>query len=208
MLLCMESSDADDDLFSRQYPSAEMTADEFERFVVATLKQSETHVDNLRVTLHDVIEGTDGVYDFDATVRYTLAGLEFLVVVEAKRHSHPIKRDVLQSLYSKTQSVGAHKAVVVSTAPFQSGALKFALAHGIALVKVTEGRFTYETKGAIPHHALTRSEAAKHFGLPTYVAHCYSKGSGEDSVVITVVTDRPEYAAGLLLGAGGPIGQS
>ena len=56
----------------------------------------------------------------DATIRFKLAGMKFLVVAQAKAHNHPITRDVVQLLHQKLQSVGAHKGVVISTAPFQS----------------------------------------------------------------------------------------
>ena len=85
--------------------------------------------------------GVDGSYDVDGTVRFRWGDLDFLVVIEAKYHRNPIKRDVVQVLHSKVQSVGAHKVVLVATAPFQRGALNFAKAYGIALVTVTEGRF-------------------------------------------------------------------
>lgn len=196
----VQRPDGDEDLFRWQYPPADMTAGEFEAFVVAQFQQTQPYVEDLRVKLHDVVQGADGSYDFDATVRFSLAGMALLVVVEAKRHKNPIKRDVVQTLQSKIQSVGAHKGVVVSTAPFQKGALDFALAHGIALVKVTEGRFTYETKSASPPAVLSREDASLYFGLPIFVGHCYSKGSKADSVACTVVTEQPDYAARLLLG--------
>jgi hypothetical protein len=146
------------------------------------------------------VQGTDGVYDFDATVRYTLASMDFLVVVEAKRHAHPIKRSDVQTLHSKIQSVGAHKGVLVSTAPFQKGALAFALVHGIALVKVTEGSFTFETRSSGPAPTLSRDNAPRYFEAPRFVGHCYSQGDEPNSIVCTVVTGQPEYAARLLLG--------
>src|SRR5207248_10604619 len=68
-------------------------------FVVAEFEQTRPYVDDLQVTLHEVVKGSDGSYDFDATIRYTLAGLDFLVLVEAKRHHYPIKRDVVQTLH-------------------------------------------------------------------------------------------------------------
>ena len=54
--------------------------------------------------------------------------MEFLIVVEAKKHRYPIKRELVQVLHSKIQSVGAHKGVMVSTAPYQNGALDSATA--------------------------------------------------------------------------------
>lgn len=183
------------------YPPADLTPAEFEDFVTSlfdALKLSDVVV-NLRIENHEVIRGTDGTYDFDATVRYELGGMDFLIVVEAKRHKNPIKRETVQVLHQKFQSVGAHKAVLVSTAPFQQGALEFAFVHGIALVTVTEGRFTYETRGALPPPVLSR-EQARERGIPTFVGHVYSRGDRPGSVGVTVVSpEYPEYLAEHLL---------
>jgi hypothetical protein len=79
-----------------------------------------------------VVPGSDGSYDFDVTVRYGLAGMSFLVVVEAKKHRYPIERELVHVLHQKLTSVGARKAVMISSAPYQSGAVKGANAHGDA----------------------------------------------------------------------------
>lgn len=183
------------------YPPADLTPAEFEQFVTSlfdALKVSGAVV-NLRVENHEVIRGVDGTYDFDATVRYELGGMDFLILVEAKRHKNPIKRETVQVLHQKLQSVGAHKAVLVSTAPFQQGALDFALVHGIALVTVTEGRFTYQARGSLPPPALSR-EQARARGIPTFVGHAYRRGDRPGSVGVTVVSpDYPEHLADHLL---------
>ncbi|MGL5826430.1 MAG: restriction endonuclease [Nocardioides sp.] len=188
--------DADDATVSRatsHYPPADITSVEFEEFAATLFKSgaAEAGATDIRVQLHEVIEGADGSYDFDATVRYELAGMDFLVLVEAKAHKHPIKRELVQVLHQKLQSVGAHKAVLISTAPFQSGALGFALAHGIALVTVTEGRFTFETKSAYKTTELTREQALEYYDLPTFVGHAYS-AAGDDAVGVTLMS--PEHA--------------
>jgi hypothetical protein len=147
-----------------------------------------------------VIRGVDGEYDFDATVRYELAGMAFLTLVEAKLHKNPIKRETVQVLHQKLLSVGAHKAVLVSTAPFQAGALRFAVTHGIALVTVTEGRFTYETRAAVQPPPLTREQARDDFGLPTFVGHGYSTGDERGSISVMLMSpEYPEYLAEHLL---------
>jgi hypothetical protein len=46
--------------------------------------------------LHDKLEGVDGSYHFDATVRSELGRMRLVVVVEAKRHKDPIKRELVQ----------------------------------------------------------------------------------------------------------------
>jgi hypothetical protein len=141
---------APDDAVARptaHYPPAEITAAGFERFVTSLFNALEKDgaITNLRIQNHEVIRCVDGEYNFDATRRYELAGMAFLTLVEAKMHKNPIKRETVKVLHQKLLSVGAHKAVLVSTAPFQAGALAFAVTHGIALVTVTEGRFTYES---------------------------------------------------------------
>lgn len=184
------------------YPPADITPAEFERFVTRLFDSVEEAggVANLRIQNHEVVQGRDGTYDFDATVRYELAGMAFLVLVEAKLHKNPIKRETVQVLHQKLQSVGAQKAVLVSTAPFQKGALDFALEHGIALVTVTEGRFTYETKAAVTPPALTREQAQKRFGIPVFVGHAYSNGDAPGSIGVTLMSpEYPEYLAEHLL---------
>jgi hypothetical protein len=153
-----------------RYLRPDITPGEFEKFVAGTLLGA-AEVDDLVITVHEKVAGVDGTYDFDATVRYRFAGMDFLVVVEAKLHRNPIKRELVQVLAQKLRGVGAHKGVMVSTAPFQSGALEFASVHGIALVTVTEGRFVFETRDASP------MSHASDDGLPGLVAHRYGPGS-------------------------------
>jgi len=197
-------SDASIARATAHYPPADITPGEFEEFVAQLLGSAKPVVDHLTVTLHDKIEGPDGAYDFDATVRYQLAGMSFLVLVEAKRHKNPIKRELVQVLNQKVQSVGGHKGVMISTAPYQTGAVKFAKAHGVALVTVTEGRFTFETRDMLPGSAMSREEAAERFSIPTFVGHYYGPGRAPDSTRPWRLSpeDRgyPQYVAEFLLG--------
>jgi hypothetical protein len=140
-------------------------------------------------------------FDLDATIRFRWAGMDFLVVGEAKRHTHPIKRELVQVLHSKVQSAGAHKGVLFSTAPFQRGALEFAKVHGIALIHVTEGRFTFETKAHGSISSPSREEAMNQFGLPVFVGHFYGPGGSPGSTAVTLIsTERPDYVREVLLG--------
>lgn len=186
----------------QRYPSADISASEFEDWVAEVLGSVGPELDDLRVEVHELVTGMDGAYDFDATVRYRWAGLDFLVLVEAKRHANPIKRELVQALHSKVQSVGAHKGVLISTARFQSGALEFAKVHGIALVSVTEGRFTIETRVMGPTPVLSREQAFAEFGTPTFVGFCYGPGDTPDSTSVTLIsTEYPEYIRELLHGS-------
>jgi hypothetical protein len=197
-------SDEDVERATSHYPPADITPAEFEQFVVELVSSASGQVDDLVVTLHDKVTGMDGTYDFDATVRFTFGGANFLVIVEAKRHRNPIKRELVQVLRDKMQGVGAQKAVMISTAPYQRGALEYARTHGIALATVTEGRFLYETKAITASPVMTRDEARERFGLPAFAAHGYGSGDEPGSTRVTFLsTESPEYVAEVLLGIQG-----
>jgi hypothetical protein len=172
-----------------RYPPADISPDEFEQFVADVLSAGAPGLEGYRVTPHEVLEGTDGTYDFDATVRFSYLGADFLVVVEAKRHANAIKRELVQVLHSKMGSVGAQKAILVSTAAFQRGAINFAKTHGIALVRVSEGRFTYETRNAELTGPPSGDEAREH-GIPTYIGACFGPGERPSSISITLIDPK------------------
>ena len=162
-----------------------------------------SEVGDLCISPHEKIAGADGMYDFDTTVRYQFAGMSFLVLVEAKLHKNPIKRELVQVLHQKVQSVGAHKGLMVSTVPYQTGVVAFAKAHSIALVTVTEGRFVYETRDVLPVPQISREEAAERFGLPTLVGHYYGPGDEPGFTRVWLLSpdsaEYPRYVAELLL---------
>ena len=200
-----EADESATDRLTARFPAADISAAQFEDFVTKLFESAAPLVENLRITPHEKIEAPDGTYDFDATIRYELGGMSFLVLVEAKHHRNSIKRELVQILHEKLQSTGAHKAVMVSTAPYQRGAVAFAKVHGIALATVTEGRFTYETRGRRPgqlaqEQPLSREEAAQRYGAPTFVAHSYAPGAEPGSTRVTLLSpDDPEYVAEELL---------
>ncbi|MFL6072455.1 MAG: restriction endonuclease [Mycobacteriales bacterium] len=179
----------EDDRGVARFPPPAITPGQFEEFVAGELLGAAgPEVDDLAVTLHDKVVGVDGAYSFDATVRYRFAGMAFLVVVEAKLHRNPIKRELVQVLHQKVHSVGAHKGVMVATSPYQAGAVEFATAHGIALVTVTEGRFVFTTR--------TSTTGAP----PAFVAH-YDGGPGTRGLVLSADDDdHPGCVAEFLLG--------
>jgi hypothetical protein len=184
----------------QRYPPADLTPGEFENWVAEVFASVGPELNDLRVEVHERVTGIDGSYDFDATARYRWAGLDFLVLIEAKLHANPIKRELVQALHSKIQSVGAHKGVMFSTARFQRGAMEFAKVHGIALVSVTEGRLTFATRSRTPPPVLSREQAFELFGSPTFVGFCYGPGDTPDSTSVTIIsTEHPDYIRRLLL---------
>lgn len=181
------------------YPPADITPAEYESLVVDVFRAAETPLVKYEVALHDVIEASDGSYDFDGTVRFSVAGMDFLVLIEAKRHNNPIKREVVQALQQKKLSVGAQKAVLVSTSPFQRGAVDFAATHGVALMTLTEGRFAIEVRSSQSQSQSqsqwpTREEALDRYGLPVFVAKALYPGERPGAMAIAdVSTSHPDW---------------
>jgi hypothetical protein len=179
------------DPITSQHPPADISPAEFEEFVVQLLKSIYSKVDDLIITPHDKVTGADGTYDFDVTVRFRVGDFQFYVLVEAKRHKNPIKRDLVMVLNQKKQSVGAHKGMMFSTAPYQKGARKSAMKHGIGLATVTEGRFTVAARAEASTPPMSRAQALEEFGIPTFVGFHYGPGREPGPVIETLLS--PEY---------------
>ncbi|MHB8880429.1 MAG: restriction endonuclease [Thermodesulfovibrionales bacterium] len=133
-----------------RYPPPTLTPEQFELEVKTILDEQGLGLENYRSEHRKVLEGSDGDYEIDVSVRFGALGADFLVLVECKYYKNPVKREIIQSLHSKMQSIGAHKGMVFSTSGFQSGALKFAKAHGIATIHVVDGRSNYSTRSFGP----------------------------------------------------------
>ena len=127
----------------------EVSPTEYEQQVVAWLRATAGGFTHFQVKHQEKIVGSSGEYAFDAIAEFeVLGGARILVLVECKRHADPVKRDDLLALEAKLRDVGAHKAMLFSTAGFQRGAIDYATQRGIATVTFIDGRLTYETKSA------------------------------------------------------------
>lgn len=122
----------------------------FEQLVVGFLTEAGRNLQDFRIEHQELVRGPDGDYRIDVTARFRQLGVDFLVLVECKDHSRPVEREDVQVLADKKRSVGAQKAIFFATNGFQRGALEYARAHGIALVRVLEGALTYEVRSANP----------------------------------------------------------
>lgn len=120
------------------------TPKQFERIVASYLRgmgESCTGLPQpLDVRHREPIRTAYGAFEMDVTVRFRAVGLDFLMLVECKHHSAPLKREAVQVLHDKLRAVGAHKAVVFCTSGFQRGAIEYASLHGIALVHCRPGK--------------------------------------------------------------------
>ena len=155
----------------RELP-ANISPIEFEKFCMETLRsyaEQESLLD-FQIKHNQKIDTYDSTYQIDVLAEYTALGCKNTVVVECKKHSRSIERAVVAELYSKLQSIGAQKGILISTSGFQSDAVRFANTHGIALWQICDRIIKHISASAspkIPPVVLFQFEAERF--LPKYI---------------------------------------
>jgi len=115
-------------------PEINLTPEQFELEVKAILEASANGLSDFSAQHRKSLPGADGEYEIDIFAKFTALGVDFKVLVECKRHSSPVKREVVQILNDRIRSTGSQKGMLFTTSGFQSGAIDYAAKHGIALV--------------------------------------------------------------------------
>lgn len=129
--------------------SLDVTPAEYEQQVVEWLRATGVSLMRFDVRHLEHLRGAGGDYEFDAVAEFSiLEGARVALLIECKRYSKPVEREKLLALWAKLQDVKAHKALIFSTSGFQSGALEYASAYGIATVTFIEGKALYQTRAA------------------------------------------------------------
>lgn len=103
---------------------------------------------------------------FDVSIELYLPGsseYSALILIECKNYRHPVPVDDAEEFYAKVQQVGAanSKAVIASTATFQSGARSYAKSKGMGLLRYFDStNFKWELKRSLSAtaHSITSSE--------------------------------------------------
>lgn len=145
---------------------------EFEQFCLETLKAYaiEESLKSFKIKHNQKVETPDSTYQIDVLAEYTALGCKNTVIVECKKYSRSIERSVVTELYAKLQSIGAQKGILISTSGFQSDAVKFANAHGIALWQICDRTIKHYSAAAsheIPPYMLFQFEMEKY--LPRFI---------------------------------------
>lgn len=117
-----------------------VTPTEFEKYCKDILMgyAEEEKLQKFSITHNIIIATDDGDYQIDVYATFWALGVEFKVLCECKHYSSPITREKVVILADKVRSVGAHKGILISTSKFQSGAIKYAKKHGIALIEAID----------------------------------------------------------------------
>lgn len=124
---------------------ADITPTEFEIFCMDTLKAyaEKEGLKEFKIEHNKKIETYDSTYQIDVFAEYIALGCNHKVVIECKHQGDSIKRAIVTDLYTKIQSMGAQKGILISTSGFQKGAVRFAGAHGIALWQIVDARIKH-----------------------------------------------------------------
>lgn len=115
-----------------------ITTDEFELFCLERLRDlaEKEQLKNFTID-HDVkYKADDGTYQIDVFASFTAMGTTIKVLCECKQYRNKVKRETVQILRDKIVNLGMHKGLLLSTSGFQSGAIEYAMKHGIALIRV------------------------------------------------------------------------
>lgn len=131
------------------WPDFEVTPAQYEAVVADLMRSADVDVAEHEVALLHKVEGVDGEFVIDVTVRFRLFGFDYLTLFECKRHAGRVKREHVQVLRDKLSSTGAQKGVMVAASGFQRGALEYARVHGIGCVRLVDGAWTYEVRDGL-----------------------------------------------------------
>src|SRR5262245_43914302 len=137
------------DIVVDQWPAFNLSPVDYEKVVQRLVRDAGVDVTDWTVKHLESLQGVDGQYIIDVTVRFRLQGFDYVTLFECKQHKDPVKREYVQALRDKLTSIGAHKGVMVAPNGFQSGALEYARIHGIACVRLVDGAWTYELRNIL-----------------------------------------------------------
>jgi len=144
-------------MFTPQTP-VQVSPQDYERQVVRWLSSATNAPVDLKFEHLKELEGSGGLYEIDAVGTLTLlGGMEIKIIVECKRYTRKVEREVLLALQAKKDDVGAHKAMIVSTGGFQSGAIEYATQKGICCMSLVDGDAVMLTKSLEAPKALNTS---------------------------------------------------
>jgi len=144
----------------------------------------EKHYQDFQIIHNTKMEAHDGTYQIDVFASCKVFGTDIKVLCECKQYSHPIGRAIVSTLSDKLYQLGCHKGIIMATSDFQSGAIRYAKEHGIALVKVYDYRLEYVSHSggqAVQEKKDPFYQAEKM--MPPYRAECYYPDKDEPVVV-------------------------
>lgn len=165
---------------------------EFEEFCMGVLNNyaTEEHLKNFNIEHNIKQEAADGTYQLDIFASFTALDVEIKILCECKQYTSPVKRERVELLEGRLKSLGMHKGILLSTSGFQSGAIQFAKAHGIALIQVFDHSCRKYSHDAGPNAEIDENDPLRYIEdhWPPYRAICFSDKT-EEPVVLFPMTE-------------------
>lgn len=93
---------------------------------------------NISVEHNIKLQGKFLSHQVDVYWKFSSAGMEHSTVVECKNWNKRLKQESLLAFRAKLEDLNHPKGVMVTRSGFQSGAVKYAKAHGIFLYELFE----------------------------------------------------------------------
>ena len=152
--------------------TANISPTDFEVFCMKTLETyaEREKLPNFTIKHNQKVETYDGTYQIDVLAEYTALGTKNVVLIECKKQSRSVEREIVATLDGKLRSIGAQKGILISTAGFQGGAVQYARIHGIALwqicdnlIKHISNSINYPSPDMIKYQFLIEQYLPKHF---------------------------------------------
>lgn len=103
----------------------------FEKLVAQLHESSQK---GAQVIWNEVISGRQ----FDVTIRFKVGYYNYLVVIECRDQSSAVPVSDVEAFVTKSDDVGANKAIMASSSGFQSGAIVVANKHNLELFTLSE----------------------------------------------------------------------
>ncbi|WP_027398702.1 restriction endonuclease [Anaerovorax odorimutans] len=137
-------------MFIPTYESVlDMSPTDFEKYSLQVLNQQVKDLNNYKIQHNKIIEVDDGNYQIDGYIEFCLMGVTYKTIIECKHYKSSISREKVQVLYDKIRACGANKGILISSSNFQSGAIKYASKHGIALIQLTDAGEQYAMRAQL-----------------------------------------------------------
>lgn len=165
-----------------------MSSEEFEVYCMDILKAyaKENNLEDFLIEHNVKKKSHDGTYQIDVYALFTALNVSIKVLCECKQYKNKVKRELVQILDKKLESLGMNKGILMSTSGFQKGAIQYAKEHGIALIQVFDHSCEqYSCSGgpdAVCNPAIDPFEYAR-IHWPKYKA-VYFSDEGESPVAI------------------------
>ncbi len=93
---------------------------------------------NIEVQHNKTLDGKFLSHQVDVYWKFESGGIEYSTVVECKNWNRPLEQERLLAFRSKLEDLNNPTGVIVTRSGYQSGALKYANAHGIYLYQLFE----------------------------------------------------------------------